>query len=101
MDERLSGPAQAEKLLTSTQGATMDELIAATGGPQYNLLRRLEAQGYKIRKVKEGRATRYRAVAPRETAFEMQVSRKGQITLPKDIRERLGVRGGGRLCGRI
>lgn len=46
MDERLPGSRQAEKLLTSAEGATMDELIAATGGPQYNLLRRLEAQGY-------------------------------------------------------
>jgi AbrB family looped-hinge helix DNA binding protein len=101
MDERLPGSRQAEKLLTSAEGATMDELIAATGGPQYNLLRRLEAQGYKIRKVKEGRATRYRAIAPQRGSFEMQVSRKGQVTLPKEIREKLGVRGGGRLHGSI
>jgi AbrB family looped-hinge helix DNA binding protein len=101
MDERLSGPAQAERMLTSAEGATMDELIAATGGPQYNLLRRLEAQGYKIRKVKEGRATRYRAVAPQHGSFEMQVSRKGQVTLPKEVREKLGVRSGGRLRGNI
>jgi bifunctional DNA-binding transcriptional regulator/antitoxin component of YhaV-PrlF toxin-antitoxin module len=102
MDERLPGSRQAEKLLTSAEGATMDELIAATGGPQYNLLRRLEAQGYKIRKVKEGRATRYRAIAPSRGSFEMQVSRKGQVTLPREIREKLGVgRGGGRLQGSI
>ena len=101
MDERLPGVRQAEKLLTSAEGATMDELIAATGGPQYNLLRRLEAQGYNIRKIKEGRATRYRATAPAQTAFEMQVSRKGQVTLPKGIREKLGIRDGGRLHGSI
>jgi AbrB family looped-hinge helix DNA binding protein len=97
MDERMPGSRQAEKLLTSAGGATMDELIAATGGPQYNLLRRLEAQGYKIRKVKEGRATRYRAVAPQQATFEMRVSRKGQVTLPKDIRERLRIRNGGNI----
>jgi len=93
----MPGSRQAEKLLTSAGGATMDELIAATGGPQYNLLRRLEAQGYKIRKVKEGRATRYRAVAPQQATFEMRVSRKGQVTLPKDIRERLRIRNGGNI----
>jgi antitoxin PrlF len=95
MDERLSGSREAEKLLTSAAGATMDELIAATGGPQYNLLRRLEARGYNIRKVKEGRATRYRAIAPRQAAFEMRVTSKGQVTLPKEVRERLGIRRGG------
>ncbi|MGD0866044.1 MAG: AbrB/MazE/SpoVT family DNA-binding domain-containing protein [Rhizomicrobium sp.] len=94
MDERLSGPAQAEKLLTGARGATMDELIAATGGPQYNLLRRLAARGYKIRKVKEGRATRYRAVAPPQGSFEMRVGNKGQVTLPKEVREKLGARSG-------
>lgn len=31
----------------------------------------------------------------------MRVNRKGQVTLPKAIRERLGVRGGGRLQGSI
>jgi len=93
----MPGSRQAEKLLTSAGGATMDELIAATGGPQYNLLRRLEARGYKIRKVKEGRATRYRAVAPQQATFEMRVSRKGQVTLPKDIRERLRIRNGGNI----
>ena len=31
----------------------------------------------------------------------MQVSRKGQVTLPKEIRERLGIREGGRLRGQI
>src|SRR5580658_271752 len=101
MDERLPGSRQAEKLLTSAEGATMDELIAATGGPQYNLLRRLAAQGYKIRKIKEGRATRYRAIAPQQGSFEMQVSSKGQVTLPKEVRERLGVRSGSRLHGSI
>jgi AbrB family looped-hinge helix DNA binding protein len=101
MDERLSGSAQAEKLLTGAQGATMDELIAVTGGPQYNLLRRLAAKGYKIRKVKEGRATRYRAVAPPQGSFEMRVGNKGQVTLPKEVREKLRVRGGARLQGRF
>ena len=35
----------AEQMLTAQSGATMDEIIAATGGPQYNVLRKLEARG--------------------------------------------------------
>jgi len=58
------GTKIAEQMMTRPDGATMDEIVAATGGPQYNVLRRLEGRGYRIRKVKEGRATRYFAKAP-------------------------------------
>jgi AbrB family looped-hinge helix DNA binding protein len=87
----------AEELLVRSSGATMDEIVAATGGPQYNLLRKLEGCGYKIRKIKEGRSTRYFAEPPAAPSFEATVTSKGQITLPKEIRERLGVRAGGKL----
>ncbi len=75
----------------------MDELIAATGGPQYNVLRRLTAHGYRITKTKEGGITRYSATAPARAAYELAVSEKGQVTLPKELRERLGVGRGGLL----
>ena len=35
----------AEQMLTAQSGATMDEIIAATGGPQYNVLRILRGAG--------------------------------------------------------
>jgi AbrB family looped-hinge helix DNA binding protein len=75
----------------------MDEIIAATGGPQYNLLRKLEARGFKVRKVKEGRATRYFAMPPASPAFEAAVTSKGQVTIPKEIRDRLGIRPDGKV----
>jgi AbrB family looped-hinge helix DNA binding protein len=92
-----SGAKIAERLLTRPSGATMDELIAATGGPQYNVLRRLEARGYKVRKVREGRGTRYFVTAPARPSYDLTVSPKGQVVLPKDLRERLGVARGGTL----
>lgn len=95
MGENLPGTRLAERLLSRPEGATMDELIAATGGPQYNVLRRLEAKGYAIRKVKEGRATRYHVVPPARASVRLSVSQKGQVTLPRDMRERLGVASGG------
>jgi AbrB family looped-hinge helix DNA binding protein len=90
-----SGARIAQRLLTRPAGATMDELIAATGGPQYNVLRRLEARGYKLRKVREGRITRYFATPPATPSVELVVNPKGQVTLPKEVREHLGVRSGG------
>jgi len=73
----------------------MGELIAATGGPQYNVLKRLESKGYSVRRVREGRETRYFLIAPAKPSIEVSVSPKGQLTLPKDLRERLGVVRGG------
>jgi AbrB family looped-hinge helix DNA binding protein len=97
MNEQLSAARLAERLMTRPGGATMDEIIAATGGPQYNVLRKLEGRGYRIRKVKEGRATRYFATPPAEPAFEATVTGQGQVTIPKEIRERLRLRPGCRV----
>jgi antitoxin PrlF len=97
MDERISGTKLAERLFTQRNGATMDEVIAATGGPQYNVLRKLDGRGYRIRKVKEGRATRYFATPPAAAFYEATVTSKGQITLPKEVRERLGLHAGGKV----
>jgi AbrB family looped-hinge helix DNA binding protein len=85
----------AERMLARPEGATMDELIAATGGPQYNVLRRLAARGHSVRKVREDRVTRYFVEPPQEQARSVSVSSKGQLTLPRDIREQLGVKYGG------
>jgi len=87
----------AERLLARPEGATMSEIIAAAGGPQYNLLKRLEGRGYTIRKVKEGSETRYFAKPPPAPCFEMTVTSQGQATIPREVRERLGVKAGGKL----
>jgi AbrB family looped-hinge helix DNA binding protein len=97
MNEHIPGARLAERLMERPEGATMDEIIAATGGPQYNVLRRLDGRGYKIRKVKEGRATRYFATPPAEPRFEATVTTKGQVMIPKEIREALRLRGGGKV----
>jgi antitoxin PrlF len=97
MDKYRPGTKVAEELLTAPTGATMAEIRKATGGPQYNVLSNLEGRGYAIRKVKEGHATRYFAVAPDAPAFEATVSSQGQVTVPKEIRERLGLRAGSKL----
>lgn len=97
MNEHLPGTKLAERLVTQPNGATMAEIIAATGGPQYNVLKRLEARGYRLRKVKEGRETRYFAEAPPSPSYEATVTSKGQITLPKEVRERLNVGKGGKV----
>jgi len=89
MDTHLPGTKLAERLFTQPSGATMAEIIAATGGPQYNVLKRLKARGYHLRKVKEGKETRYFAEAPAAPACEATVTGKGQVTLPKELRERL------------
>lgn len=86
----------AERLMTRPQGATMDEILAETGGSfQYNAKRRLEARGYVIRTRREGRSTRYWAKPPRSREFEARVTVKGQLTIPQTVRERLGLSKGG------
>ena len=90
MDERLPGTKIAERLLTRPEGATMRELIAATGGPQYNVLKKLESKGATVTRTREGRETRYRVVRQRPV-YEMRVSDKGQVTLPKGLREEMRV----------
>lgn len=97
MDERVSKAKLTERLLLRSGGATMHDIIAATGGPQYNELKRLAARGYAIRKVKEGNETRYFASPPEAPSFEATVTGKGQVTIPKEVRERLGVRRGGKV----
>jgi antitoxin PrlF len=97
MDKYRPGTKVAEELLTAPAGATMAEIRKATGGPQYNVLSKLEGRGYTIRKVKEGHATRYFAVAPGAPAFEVTVTSQGQITVPKEIRERLSLHAGSKL----
>jgi len=92
-----TGTKIAERLLARPEGATMDEIIAATGCPQYNVLKRLEARGYAVRKVREGRGTRYFVKPPVNAVTEICVSPKGQLTLPKELREKLGVAHGGTL----
>jgi len=87
----------AEGLFCRPQGATMDEVVAATGDYRYNVLRRLEAKGYVVRRKREGRATRYFAEPPEVRRFELKVAPNGQVTLPKEAREQLDVARGGRL----
>ena len=82
MDERVAKSKVAERLLTRPGGATMREIIAATGGPQYNELKRLSARGYAIRKVKEGNETRYFATAP-ESVVRGDRYREGAVTIPR------------------
>jgi len=97
MDEHISKTKLTERLLTRTGGATMREIIAATGSPQYNELKRLAARGYAIRKIKEGNETRYLASAPDAPSFEATVTDKGQVTIPREVRERLRLRSGHKL----
>ena len=84
----------AERMFTRPEGATMQEIIAVAGGPQYNKLKQLEGLGYAIRKVKEGGTTRYFARAPAEMLFAATVTGKGQVTIPRQVRERLRLRSG-------
>jgi antitoxin PrlF len=88
----------AEKLMTRPQGATMDEILKETGGSyQYGAKRRLEARGYTVRTRKEGRVKRYFADPPPAPSFDATLTSKGQLTLPKELRRRLGVREGSKL----
>jgi antitoxin PrlF len=98
MNEHVSKAKIARDMYARPEGATMREIIAATGGPHFNELKRLAARGHAVRKVKEGNETRYFVSAPASTPVEATMTSKGQITLPKEIRERLGVRTGGKLC---
>jgi antitoxin PrlF len=93
MDDR-PGTKIAEQLMTRPDGATMDEIVAATGGPQYNILRRLEGRGYRIRKVKEGKATRYYARPPASPSYTATLTSKGQVTVPQEVREQLRLANG-------
>lgn len=91
------GTKVAEDMFSRPEGATMDDVRQATGGPQYNVLTSLEGRGFKVRKVKEGRRTRYFAIPPQVRSYEAKVTSQGQVTLPKEIRERLKLRPGGKV----
>ncbi len=95
MSDRTPGTKIAESLWTSPGGATMAEVAAATGGPKYNHLRQLRARGYRIDVVKEGRETRYFATPPGRPSYEATSTSKGQLTIPREVRERLRLRPGG------
>ena len=97
MNAHLPNTKIAERMFARPEGATMGEIIAATGGPQYNVLKRLESRGYAVRKVKEGGETRYFLTPPANPSIEVTVSPKGQLTLPKELRQKLGVAHGGTL----
>jgi antitoxin PrlF len=97
MNEIVPKTKIAERLLTRAAGATMREIIAETGGPQYNELKRLAARGYAIRKAKEGNETRYFALPPVNPAFEATITSKGQVTIPQEIRQQLRLRRGHKL----
>jgi len=94
VDARILGTKLAERLLVRPGGATMAEIIVATGGPQYNVLKRLEGRGYRLRKVKEGRETRYFAEPPSSEVYHATMTSKGQVTIPQAVREKLGLRSG-------
>jgi AbrB family looped-hinge helix DNA binding protein len=97
MNESIPGTKIAERLFARPEGATMAEVVAATGGRQHNLLERLKARGYAVRSRKEGNTTRYWVQRPGKPAYEATVTSKGQITLPKEVRDALGVRAGEKL----
>lgn len=97
MNEHVPGTKIAERLFSRPEGATMTEVVAATGGRQHNLLERLKAKGYAIRSRKEGRTTRYWANPPKAPSYDAPVTSKGQVTVPKEVRDHLGLRAGGKL----
>lgn len=93
--EKQSKSEKAERLFARPEGATMDEVLKATGHYQYNVLRRLEARGYVVRKKREGRVTRYWTSPPAVRTFDLSISPNGQTTLPREVRRRFGLEGGG------
>jgi len=97
MTEHVPGTKLAERMLTQPAGATMAEIIAAAGGPQYNVLKKLEAGGYSIVKIKEGKETRYFAEPPAAQSFDVTMTSKGQVTIPQEIRNRLRLHRGQKL----
>ena len=97
MNVNMSATATARQMLTRPEGATMAEIIEATGAPQYNELKRLGARGYVIRRVRQGNATRYFAEAPADPSFESTITSNGQVTIPREVRQRLGLHAGGKV----
>ncbi|MFW6077425.1 MAG: AbrB/MazE/SpoVT family DNA-binding domain-containing protein [Hyphomicrobiales bacterium] len=93
----MSATATARQMFTRPEGATMAEVIEATGAPQYNELKRMQARGYAVRKVRQGNATRYFAEPPAAPSYEAAITGSGQVTIPKEVRERLGLRAGGKV----
>jgi antitoxin PrlF len=92
MNEHIPGTKIAEKLFSRPEGATMAEVIEATGGRQHNLLERLKARGYTVRSRKEGHTTRYWTTRAGTESHVVPVTSKGQVTIPKEVREKLGLR---------
>ena len=97
MSKEIPGTKLAEQFFTRPEGATMAEIIAATGGPQYNVMSKLKGRGYRFHGVKEGRATRYFATPPAAPSFEATITSKGQVTIPQEVREKLRLRSGQKL----
>jgi len=97
MDTNRPGTRIAEDMFCRPEGATMEDVRRATGGPQYNVLAGLEARGFRVRKVKEGRRTRYFVTSPAVRSFEAKLTRQGQVTVPREVRERLSLRPGGKV----
>ena len=97
MNVNTSATAMARQMLTRPEGATMAEIIEATGAPQYNELKRMQARGYRIRRVRQGNATRYFAEAPAALSFESTITSNGQVTIPREVRQRLGLHAGGKV----
>src|SRR2546421_11689182 len=87
----------AEEMFRKPEGATMAEVERVTGGPQFNILTSLKRRGFTIRKVKEGNTTRDFAILPAVQSFEAKVTDQGQVTVPKEVRERLKLRRGGKV----
>jgi len=97
MDTNRPGTRIAEEMFCRPEGATMDEVRRATGGPQYNVLAGLEARGFRVRRIKEGRRTRYFATSPAVRTFEAKVTGQGQVTIPREVRECMKLRSGAKV----